>query len=337
MLDSLPCAAALWPHEQRNGTLNDQAIQLLGIASLDVSHATWVSRIDPRDRSRFIAAWERIKSHGETGYNDYRFLRSDGKSVWIREISGVYHNEAIEGIISTYTDISDLKKHSSSRKRKALNPDALEGVIGPLIHDIRNKLHAIRLEIDLLLMDFGATLKSERFFESVERVNRSLHDLREYLISSAPEFAAVDPTRVLDEILAPAKKEFERQRIHVKLDHPAGLPQVWSDPKQLRSALEHVVEFCRVLLDGGGNLGIDARIRHKDATDQLELALTTTSVSSCDVNESEVFRPFVKIKNRQIGLGMALAQQILRRNQGEISFSRDTPYRGRLSILLKLV
>jgi PAS domain S-box-containing protein len=167
ILDSLPCAAAIWPKDQMSGSLNKQARQLLGVGTLELRHAKWLSRIDSRDRDRFVASWERLESRGETACNDYRFLRSDGKKVWIRDISGIYQEGAAEGIISTYTDISDLRKRSSSRKRRASNSDAVEAVIGPLIHDIRNNLHAIRLEIDLLLMDFGATLKSERFFESV--------------------------------------------------------------------------------------------------------------------------------------------------------------------------
>jgi nitrogen-specific signal transduction histidine kinase len=54
-----------------------------------------------------------------------------------------------------------------------------------------------------------------------------------------------------------------------------------------------------------------------------------------EVDEKDVFRPFLRVNNHQIGLGMALAQQILRRNNGMISFSKENPRRAQISILLK--
>jgi K+-sensing histidine kinase KdpD len=314
-------------------------MQLLGLPGMDLQHSTWISRVDPRDRSRFVASWEGIKSHGAPACNDYRFQRSDGKTIWVRDVSGAYPklDGASAAIISTYTDVSDLKKRSSSRKSKPRSTNTLEAVIGPVVHDIRNNLHAIRLEIDLLLMDFGATLKTERLYESVERVNRSLDDLREYLVSPAPQPSVANPKLLLDEILGPMKEEFERRRVNLDINQLTAVPSVWIDSKQFRAALERVLEFCGALLDRGGELGIEVANRKAGTADHLELAVTVTSVSSCEVDEKDVFRPFLKVNNRQIGLGMGLARQILRRNQSDIRFVRQSSHRGRISILLKLV
>lgn len=336
ILDQLPCAAAVWANNELTGSLNDHAKRLLNVRDCDLGHKTWISRIEPRDRERVAASWEQLKKQSDTVCNDYRFLRSDGQNIWLRDVSVAYRNGRgdIDAIISTYTDISDLKTRSED-KSNPWGQGTLEGIIGPVIHEIRNNLHAIRLEIDLLLMDFGAAVNSERFFESIDRVNRSLHDLREYLVRAEPHFAAVNPWLIVDEVLGQMKKEMDQQRIKLELRPSTLHTPAWIDAKQFRSALERIIDFCRALLDQGGVLKIETQVMKIDATDYLELALTANSVSSFEVDEKDIFRPFLRINNRPIGLGMVLVGDLLRRNCGSVHFAKETPRRGRISILLK--
>jgi PAS domain S-box-containing protein len=336
ILDHVPCAVALWNKGGIKGSFNCHARELLGVTDTQLCHTAWINQVDPRDRDRFASSWDRLKSHSKTVRNDYRFLRSDGKSIWLRDVSAPYQNLAREpeAIISTYTDISDLKLRSSSKARP-WNKETLEQLIGPVIHEVRNNLHAIRLEIDLLLMDFGAPLKSERFLESMDRVNRALYDLREYVVCPEPQPCAVNPKLVLDDLLYQIEQELEQRQIKVEFNQATVLPLAWIDAKQFRSALERVIDFCRVLLDKGGKIEIDIHPRRLDGTEYVELTLTTSPVSLLELKPKDIFRPFLKVNNRQLGLGMALARQILLRNRGDVSFVKESPRRGRISILLK--
>ncbi|MBI2352210.1 MAG: hypothetical protein HYV00_12180 [Deltaproteobacteria bacterium] len=49
-----------------------------------------------------------------------------------------------------------------------------------------------------------------------------------------------------------------------------------------------------------------------------------------------MFRPFLRVNNHQVGLGITLAHQILRRHQGNILFQKENPQRGLFTILLKV-
>jgi PAS domain S-box-containing protein len=337
LFDHLPCAAAVWGNDAMTGSLNHHAKQLLGVADCDLAHAAWISRIEPSDRQRFATSWEQLKVRRDAVCNDYRFLRGDGERIWLRDVSIAYRNGHgdIDAIISTYTDISDLKARPPADNGSGpWGEDAIEGIIGPVIHEIRNNLHAVRLEIDLLLMDFGAAVNSERFFESMDRVNRSLHDLREYLVRREPNFSAVNPSLILHELLGPMTKDLAQQRIKLDLSPPAPLPLAWADTRQLRSALERILDFCRALLDQGGVLKIQTKFSKADAAEYLELILTATSVSSFEVDE-DIFRPFLRVNNRGLGLAMALASDLLRRNKGQVHFAKESPSQGRISILLK--
>jgi signal transduction histidine kinase len=211
----------------------------------------------------------------------------------------------------------------------------LESVIGPVIHEIKNNLHAIRMEIDLLLMDFGTALTSNRFFQALDRVNRSLQDLREYLLSAEPESSTANAKLILEETVREMTPELEHQGIRVKPNQKNPVPLVWIDSRQLRKALERVVEFCRALLDQGGELEIEIGLRKVDGSVYVEISLTSNSSSTLELDEKDVFRPFLRVNNHQIGLGMALAEQILRRNHGMIYFSKKSLRRAQVAILLK--
>jgi hypothetical protein len=155
------------------------------------------------------------------------------------------------------------------------------------------------------------------------------------LVRREPSFSAVNPSLILDELLGQTKKELEQQRVHLELRPSTFLPAAWIDSKQLRNALERVMDFCRVLLAKGGNLRIETRIRNIAAVDYLELVWTATSAAPLEVDENDVFRPFLRINNRPIGLGMALVNDLLRRNRGSVQFSKETPRSGKISILLQ--
>jgi nitrogen-specific signal transduction histidine kinase len=54
------------------------------------------------------------------------------------------------------------------------------------------------------------------------------------------------------------------------------------------------------------------------------------------MDEVDVFRPFLNINGRRIGLSMAVAREILRRHSGKIVFSREQRNRAVFSIRLKM-
>jgi hypothetical protein len=82
-------------------------------------------------------------------------------------------------------------------------------------------------------------------------------------------------------------------------------------------ALRGVIDFSRALLPQGGELEIEAGIRRRQGERYIELNIASSSSTSLQVDESDVFRPFSNVNGYRLGLSMAVAQ-ILRRHYGEI-------------------
>ena len=113
------------------------------------------------------------------------------------------------------------------------------------------------------------------------------------------------------------------------------LPKVPLDG-QFGRALTGVIDFSRALLQQGGELKVEAGTRRQEGTSYVEFNIVTSSSTSLQVDEKDVFRPFSKVNGYRLGLSMAVAQQILRRHFGEIVFRKEHSNRGVFSLLIRV-
>jgi signal transduction histidine kinase len=96
------------------------------------------------------------------------------------------------------------------------------------------------------------------------------------------------------------------------------------------------MEFSQALVGDAGNLEIETGRKNIDGQEYIELKIATSSIDSLEIEEKEIFQPFLRVKGRQIGLGMALAQEIMRRHQGLISFRKENSKRGQVTVLIRV-
>jgi len=341
VLDLLPCAIALWGLERRSCVLNYLAAQLTGFSAQDFHKdpSLWMNRIHVEDRDLVSYAWKKLRNGEKMVSCDYRFFpNGDKKEIWLRDVSVSYQNPHgdIEGIASTYTNISDLK---ATRRKKQKEDGAADivGIIDGLVHEIQNNLQVISMGLDLLRLDRGTLPDREVVINGIERAKKSLRDLSEYFSPPETQFSTEDPAIILEELVRRTEKELDRQRIRVRMVRRGPLPMVRIDSKQFRSALERVLEFSRALLPQGGELEVEVGLREIDAQRYVELQMASSSATSLQVEEKDVFRPFLRVNNFQVGLGIALAHQILRRHHGKIFFQKENPHRGLFTILLRVL
>ena len=86
----------------------------------------------------------------------------------------------------------------------------------------------------------------------------------------------------------------------------------------------------------GGEVKIETRFVAGDSGRELEILVVNASPSKLGMEEVDVFRPFLNINGRRVGLSMAVAREILRRHSGKIVFRREERNRGVFSIRLKM-
>lgn len=341
-INTLPFAIAIWSLDRRLWSLNTQVVEMIGFTEEELKSdpTLWITCVDSRDRDLISQAWKRLGSEVKRVTISYRFSPSKfDRPIWLREESVLYEGETGEPprVVSTYADISDVKAGDSQKHRDVSENPGLgfEKILKSLVHDIQNNLQAIRMEIDLLQLNSSVTIDLKRIFHAIDRANLSIQDLSDYFTPPQLLLSEEKPDIILEEIVEEMQKELTRQGIQVHMYSQSPLPVVSVDSRQFRNALERILAFCQALLSEGGDLEIEVDLKEIEGRRYVELRFTSSSLNSLEMDEKEVFHPFLRVHNYRAGLGMALANEILKRHHGKIYFQKVNAKRWVFTILLE--
>jgi K+-sensing histidine kinase KdpD len=205
-----------------------------------------------------------------------------------------------------------------------------------LTHEISNNLQTISGEVELSRWAGKLTEESaDAIALGVKHLRNLAYEIEEYLFPSAHKAKSRDPASLLTEVIQSRQKEMAAHGIRAGVIVKETLPKVPLDG-QFGRALTGVIDFSRALLQKGGELKVEAGTRRQEGTSYIELNIVTSSSTSLQVDEKDVFRPFSKVNGYRLGLSMAVAQQILRRHFGEIAFRKEHSNRGVFSLLIRV-
>jgi PAS fold len=333
ILEVIPYPVALWSLDRRSCIFNQQTRDLLGFTEDDFSanSSVWLERIHPQDRSAFLSAWAKLQAGEKKIYCNYRFLpKSQVTALRLREISvfDSHHASDAPGIWSLYTN--------EPRIEEALaGPYPLQKLLHGLTHDIGNNLQTISGELELSRWSGVLSAESaEAVSRAVNRIRTLAHEIEEYLFPSTHRPRTEDPASLLTEVIQSKEKEMAAYGIRTGMIVKEALPKVRLDGRFDR-ALRDVIDFSRALLPEGGELKIEAGMRRQAGERYIELNIVSSSATSLQVDEKDVFRPFSNVNGYRLGLSMAVAQQILKRHYGEIVFRKEDSNRGVFCLLIR--
>jgi signal transduction histidine kinase len=333
-IELVPSPAALWSLDRQSCFLNDDARELLGFCEHDFKQdaALWLERIHPDDRKEFLRAWKSLQAGDTRVSSHYRFQpKNRTQLVWLKEVSFLYAPSGVEkpNVWTVYLEevMSESFFHGASQTRN---------FVRGLTHEMGNNLQAIRGELDILR--FSQVIpndSAETIYRGINQVRRLVHEIQEYLLPSSVEATTEDPASVLAEVIQSREKEMAAHGIRTGMKLKESLPKVPLD-LQFGRALTNVIDFSRALLSKGGELNIEAGVCRREGENYIELNIVSSSETSLQVDESDVFRPFASVNGHRAGLSMAVAQQILKRHFGKIVFRKEQSNRGVFSLLIRV-
>jgi nitrogen-specific signal transduction histidine kinase len=340
ILNSIPSPIAIWGGDRRWWTLNSAATRLTGFSGQDFHRnpTLWIEHVYSQDRASLLAAWDRLRDGEKKVSCEYRFFPKKSQSeIWLREVCEAWPDlgDATGAICSAYTDLSgsDGRKQTYYEEGKPRHP--AKKLIRELTHAIQNSLQTIMSQIEIL--DLPATAPSEYhvIVNKVDEIGKFLSEANEYFSPVRTPFSVVDPLVVLRDLKRQAGKSLADQGIRVSMVCKDSLPDVFVDPQEFRNAVRQIIDFSLVLLPNGGEVVLDAGQKTINGKKFIELSVTCISGSSLTCEEEDVFQPFVRVNDQRVGLSMAIAQEILRRQHGEINFRKESENRGVFTILME--
>jgi signal transduction histidine kinase len=213
----------------------------------------------------------------------------------------------------------------------------LAELAGGFIHEIKNHLSTLGLNLQLLAEDFQEP-QSQRERRAQERVQRLQgecqrlinlsNDFLRFARVQALDFQVASLAVVVEEIVDFFGPTARQANIEIKCYVPADLPRVRLDAEVFKQALLNLLLNAEQAMPEGGEITIQAGCEN-DADDRRLVCLSVIDTGKGMTPEvlARVFRPFFSTKRGGTGLGLATTRKIVEAHDGTIEVQSE-PNRG---------
>jgi signal transduction histidine kinase len=211
---------------------------------------------------------------------------------------------------------------------------ALGQLAATIAHEVRNPLAVIRSAAqglaETLPADAAAHRASSFIIAEIDRLASVVTGLLELARPIQLELRAVAVGDLFDRALLLAEHELDARRARVKRDVAADLPALRVDPDLVSQVLLGLLVNAAEELPEGGEVRLAAC-----ATDGVvELAVEDSGAGIPAELRERVFEPFFTTRARGIGLGLAVARQIVEAHGGRIEAAERSGGGARIVIRL---
>ncbi len=215
----------------------------------------------------------------------------------------------------------------------------LAELAGGFIHEIKNHLSTLGLNLQLLAEDFQDP-QSQRERRALDRVSRLQNECQRLVDVSNDflRFARVKdldfkPTalrELIEELVDFFMPTARQAKIEIKSYLPTSLPTVSLDQEMFRQALLNLLLNAQQAMPDGGEITIQAEERDNG----VSLSLIDTGKGMTPEVMARVFRPFFSTKPGGSGLGLATTRKIILAHGGTIDVQSEVGRGSKFAIFL---
>ncbi len=190
---------------------------------------------------------------------------------------------------------------------------ALGRLAGGIAHELRNPLTAIRMAVETGMgADEGEAAEGRRIaLSEIDRLDRTLRELLDFVRPRTPKLRDVDARRLLDDVAALLKPQCEHLRVRLEVDAPEGLV-LRGDEDRLKQALLNLV------LNGAQAQPMGGVVRMRAGPGRLEVEDEGSGIP--EGVRGTLLQPFVTTKEGGIGLGLAVVAQVADEHGATLDF-----------------
>jgi signal transduction histidine kinase len=206
----------------------------------------------------------------------------------------------------------------------------LGAVAGGLVHEIRNPLSTLSLNLQLMEEEWSAQkgTKAERTLDRVRTLRKEvarlediLNDFLRYAGIRRLDLADVDINRVIEETTTFFVPECTRARIDLAFYPDARLPLARIDERLVKQALLNLLLNALQALEGRGGSQIFVRTRLEGEAARIDVIDTGPGIAD-DVRD-RVWEVYFSTKKGGTGLGLPTARRIAEEHGGTLTFESE--------------
>ena len=229
----------------------------------------------------------------------------------------------------------ELQQNFESMKR-AERLHALGQLSAGLAHEIRTPLASIEGAAAIVQRVSHSEERCHELLEIIQkesrRLNRLLTSFLDFAKPRRPDLKVVEIDELFDSVIALAQHAGNNRRLELRKEMPPGLSTLECDPEQLKQVLLNVIMNAIQAMPQGGTIVL--AVRQNGNTVNIDVHDQGCGIS--EDNMDRVFDPFFTTKESGSGLGLSVADQIIRQHGGMLTIARSSPEGATVRISLPL-
>lgn len=208
---------------------------------------------------------------------------------------------------------------------------ALAELAGGFIHEIKNHLSTLGLNLQLLAEDFHEpqNQRERRALGRVQKLQKECERLvgvsNDFLRFARIKELKLEPTnlgKVVMEMIDFFTPTAEATHISIKTFLPADLPAVLLDRELFQQALLNLMLNAEQAMPEGGEITLQAFVED-GANPTVCLSIIDTGKGMDSEVQAKIFQPFFSTKQRGSGLGLPTTRRIIESHHGSIAVQSE--------------
>ncbi len=236
--------------------------------------------------------------------------------------------EQNEKLVERAKKLRDAREQLIRREKLAV----LGQLAGGVGHEIRNPLGVISNAVYYLKMvqpDADASIKE--YLDTIEsEVKRSTKIVSSLLDLSRTRPAEKEQIEISGLVALVLERHVQPENIEVIVEVQSDLPSVFVDSQQIVQVLNNLVINAYQAMPDGGKLTVNAKVTRG----YPQISLTDTGCGIARENMAKLFEPLFTTKARGIGLGLAVAENLIKANDGSLEVESEEGKGSTFTVIL---
>jgi PAS domain S-box-containing protein len=275
-------------------------------------------RIHPDDRRQIEAAMSaHLEGRVPRFEAEYRLRTRSGEWIWVFDAGKVvaWDGDRPARVAGMCTDITERRRAE----------EALRALVGGVVHEIRNPVYGILINLDALEATFGEDPRYVPFVsalrESAERIASLVNDLRDY---GEPRTLNPEPhlVRSLVESAVQSCEKLAADRscvVVVDLEEPSLLLPL--NGRRMHQVFRNLLENALLYSPEGATVRVSSRRTFEDGFYWWAFAVEDSGSGFDAETLSRAFEPFFTRRRGGTGLGLSIVKRVVEEHGGVASAS----------------
>jgi len=341
LLAGLPDAVVGVGEDLRIVLWNPAAEQLLGRSARRAVGRT-LKEVFPPDTSLIRHLGDTLATGESRSESEAVVETADGRPVHVSIVTAPIAGKsgAVSAAVAVVRDVTRLHQLETEMRRGETLAAAGQIAMG-LAHEIRNPLGAIRGAVQLLKRELGDEARWGEYIEvllkEVDRVNRIIEMLLDLGRPVTLRPAPLNVHQLLERVALMLEEVASERGIQIVRRYDPSLPALLVDEDRIVQVFHNLMRNAIEAMPAGGRITLTTRPSMDPLFAKVDLGQGLRSMALVQVTDegegipeparAKLFTPFSTIKDKGLGLGLALCHRIVEEHRGAIHVTSE-PSKG---------